>query len=115
MVKSSTPTRFSGCAMFQFRGVKISVEGETMLSLSFVEVKVTVTVPFGGEESSKLVLLSVVPSRRDGVESDKINPVPKLLSSVVTVIVVLIPCIASVVSEDTNDRDTGVYWSPSNK
>jgi hypothetical protein len=70
-------------------GVRVSVFGETTVSLSSAELKVTVTVPFGGESSTKVVLLSVVPSVVLGLLLERLKVVPSLLSTVVTVILVL--------------------------
>ena len=66
-VKSSTPTIFRVCGWLQLSEPKVNVAGKSTVSPSSVEVKETVTVPWGAVVHWKVVLLSIVPSVAEGV------------------------------------------------
>ena len=95
-LKSSTPVSVIVCATFQSAGVKTRLVGETPNSLLLSLLSVTVTVPLGAEVSTKVLLLSLLPSPTLGVlgESVKVPVIP--LSLVMTLKEPVSPCTPSV-------------------
>src|SRR6056300_1065640 len=91
-LKSSTPVSVIVCGTFQLAGVKTRLVGETPNSLLLSLLNVTVTVPLGGEVSTKVLLLLELPSATEGLvgESVKVPVIP--LSTVMTLKEPLSPC-----------------------